>query len=35
MMNGDPDSRRSRSAMEALLRMGKIDIATLKRAHAG
>ena len=34
-MIGDPDSARSQRAMEAMLTMKKIDIATLKRAFAG
>lgn len=32
---GDPDSEASQRAMEALLRMKKIDIAELRRAYAG
>jgi predicted 3-demethylubiquinone-9 3-methyltransferase (glyoxalase superfamily) len=31
----DPDRSKSERAMEAMLRMKKIDIDTLKRAHAG
>jgi predicted 3-demethylubiquinone-9 3-methyltransferase (glyoxalase superfamily) len=31
----DPDPGKSGRAMEAMLRMKKLDIATLKRAHAG
>jgi predicted 3-demethylubiquinone-9 3-methyltransferase (glyoxalase superfamily) len=31
----DPDSEKSRRAMEALLGMKKLDIAELRRAHAG
>src|SRR5687768_6873211 len=34
-MLNDPDSRKSQRAMEALLRMKKIDIDDLKRAYAG
>jgi predicted 3-demethylubiquinone-9 3-methyltransferase (glyoxalase superfamily) len=34
-MIGDPDSVRSQRAMEAMLQMKKIDIATLKKAFAG
>ena len=32
---GDPDSEKSQRAMGAMLKMKKIDIAELKRAHAG
>jgi len=32
---GDPDSEKSQRAMEAMLRMKKIDIDELKRAYAG
>ncbi len=31
----DPESKKSQRAMEAMLRMKKIDIEQLKRAHAG
>jgi predicted 3-demethylubiquinone-9 3-methyltransferase (glyoxalase superfamily) len=31
----DPDPEKSKRVMEAMLRMDKIDIATLERAHAG
>ena len=31
----DPDPAKSRRAMEAMLQMKKLDIAQLKRAHAG
>jgi predicted 3-demethylubiquinone-9 3-methyltransferase (glyoxalase superfamily) len=34
-MMGDPDPGRSGRAMNAMLQMKKIDIDTLKRAHAG
>lgn len=34
-MVGDPDSEKSQRAMEAMLRMKKIDIEELKRAYAG
>ncbi|WP_435627449.1 VOC family protein [Candidatus Ferrigenium straubiae] len=34
-MVGDPDSEKSQRAMEAMLRMRKIDIEELKRAYAG
>jgi predicted 3-demethylubiquinone-9 3-methyltransferase (glyoxalase superfamily) len=34
-MLGDPHSERSQRAMEAMLKMKKIDIATLERAYAG
>ncbi|SFN84709.1 VOC family protein [Nitrosospira briensis] len=34
-MLNDPDSRKSQRAMEAMLRMKKIDIDELKRAYAG
>ena len=34
-MLGDPNSERSQRAMEAMLKMKKIDIATLERAYAG
>ena len=34
-MVGDPDSEKSQRAMEALLRMKKVDLAELKRAYAG
>jgi predicted 3-demethylubiquinone-9 3-methyltransferase (glyoxalase superfamily) len=34
-MLSDPDPRRSERAMEAMLKMKKFDIDTLKRAHAG
>ena len=32
---GDKDSARAQRAMQAMLKMGKLDIATLKRAHQG
>jgi predicted 3-demethylubiquinone-9 3-methyltransferase (glyoxalase superfamily) len=32
---GDKDPAKARRTMQALLRMGKLDIAALKRAHAG
>lgn len=32
---GDPDPARSKRVMEAMLKMVKLDIATLERAHAG
>jgi predicted 3-demethylubiquinone-9 3-methyltransferase (glyoxalase superfamily) len=32
---GDPNSEKSQRAMEAMLKMKKIDIATLERAYAG
>ncbi|HYD98498.1 MAG TPA: VOC family protein [Alphaproteobacteria bacterium] len=31
----DPDPARSKRVMEAMFRMGKLDIAALERAHAG
>ena len=31
----DPDAEKSRRVMEALLKMKKLDVAELKRAHAG
>jgi predicted 3-demethylubiquinone-9 3-methyltransferase (glyoxalase superfamily) len=34
-MLGDPDSPRSQRAMEAMLRMKKLDIETLRRAYTG
>lgn len=34
-MLSDPDTRKSGRVMEAMLRMKKIDIAELRRAHAG
>lgn len=34
-MMTDPDTRKSQSAMQALLKMKKLDIAELKRAFAG
>jgi predicted 3-demethylubiquinone-9 3-methyltransferase (glyoxalase superfamily) len=34
-MVGDPNSEKSQRAMEAMLRMKKLDIAELKRAYAG
>jgi predicted 3-demethylubiquinone-9 3-methyltransferase (glyoxalase superfamily) len=34
-MLGDPNSEKSQRAMEAMLKMKKIDIATLERAYAG
>lgn len=34
-MLGDPKSEKSQRAMEAMLKMKKIDIATLERAYAG
>ena len=34
-MLGDKDPERSKRVMDALLQMGKIDIATLKRAYDG
>jgi predicted 3-demethylubiquinone-9 3-methyltransferase (glyoxalase superfamily) len=32
---GDPDEEKAGRAMEAMLKMKKLEIATLKRAHAG
>ena len=32
---GDKDSTRAQRAMQAMLKMGKLDIAALKRAHQG
>ena len=32
---GDPNSEKSQRAMEAMLKMKKIDIATLERAYDG
>ena len=32
---GDQDSARAQRAMQAMLKMGKLDIAALKRAHQG
>ncbi len=32
---GDEDEAKSQRAMQAMLKMGKLDIATLKRAHQG
>jgi predicted 3-demethylubiquinone-9 3-methyltransferase (glyoxalase superfamily) len=32
---GDPDPAKSRRTVDAMLKMGKIDIATLRMAHAG
>jgi predicted 3-demethylubiquinone-9 3-methyltransferase (glyoxalase superfamily) len=34
-MLGDPDPAKARRAMEAMLKMKKIDIAALRRAHEG
>jgi predicted 3-demethylubiquinone-9 3-methyltransferase (glyoxalase superfamily) len=34
-MLNDPDSEKSRRTMQAMLQMKKLDIAALKRAHAG
>jgi predicted 3-demethylubiquinone-9 3-methyltransferase (glyoxalase superfamily) len=31
----DPDPEKSRRVMQAMLKMGKIDIAALQAAHAG
>ena len=32
---GDKDSAKAQRAMQAMLKMGKLDIAALKRAHQG
>jgi len=34
-LTGDPDPERARRAMEAMLKMGKIEIADLERAADG
>jgi predicted 3-demethylubiquinone-9 3-methyltransferase (glyoxalase superfamily) len=34
-MLGDPDPKKSKAVMEAMLKMTKIDIATLERAYRG
>jgi predicted 3-demethylubiquinone-9 3-methyltransferase (glyoxalase superfamily) len=34
-MLGNPDQERARRAMEAMLRMTKIDVAALRRAFEG
>lgn len=34
-MLSDPDPKRSKRVMEAMLKMKKIDIATLKQAYEG
>jgi len=32
---GDPDSLKAQRTMQAMLKMDKLDIAVLRRAHAG
>jgi len=32
---GDPDPVKAQRAMQAMLKMGKLDIAALEKAHAG